>query len=178
MKTVSRISITPHTLTLNGIELKNNHEGLTALYREFADGYPKFFKMDGLCKLGFLAAEILLKGIEASEKENLAVILFSHAGCLANDRSYQETIKDKGQYFPSPAVFVYTLANIVTGEIAIRHKIYGETSCYILKDKDEDTIAQVIESTWATSTPSAILAGWIDYENENEYNAELKLITK
>lgn len=178
MKTISEVILTPFTLTLNGIELKSNHEGLGALYREYIADYPKFFKMDGLCKLGFIASELLLKGMSTADKENMAVILFGRAGCLANDRSYQETIANKDHYFPSPAVFVYTLANIVTGEIAIRHKIYGETSCYILKADDEETMNRLITATWTTSNPSAILTGWIDYENDSEYQAKLKLITK
>ena len=41
---------------------------------------------------------------------------------------FQETIQHADSYYPSPALFVYTLPNIVTGEIAIRNKYYGETS--------------------------------------------------
>jgi 3-oxoacyl-[acyl-carrier-protein] synthase-1 len=96
---------------------------------------------------------------------------------LVTDRNYQHTISD-GNYFPSPALFVYTLANIVTGEIAIRHKIYGETSFYILSDYDEATINEIVENAFLTSSPSFILAGWVDYNNDTDYLANLKLVTK
>ena len=120
MKTIAEISITPNRTILNGDTISTAN--IAGLYREFVGDYPKFFKMDSLCKLGFIGSELLLKGINAEEKENAAIILFNRNGSLITDRNYQKTITDDN-YFPSPALFVYTLANIVTGEIAIRNKI-------------------------------------------------------
>ena len=34
---------------------------LTLLYRQLVGNYPKFFKMDTMCKLGFLLSEMLVK---------------------------------------------------------------------------------------------------------------------
>ena len=45
---------------------------LVELYRRFADDYPKFFKMDTLCRLGFIAAEILLKEPTANGQQQKA----------------------------------------------------------------------------------------------------------
>lgn len=37
--------------------------------------YPKFFKMDNLSKLAFLAAEVLLRPFSQSEKNSVALVL-------------------------------------------------------------------------------------------------------
>lgn len=174
MKTLSTLTITPAGATLNGTLLCE--DGLTGLYRRFVGDYPKFFKMDHLCKLGFLGAELLLKDIPAERKEHAAVILFNRSGSLDADRHYQTTLAPDN-YFPSPALFVYTLANIVTGEIAIRHRIYGETSFYIQDSRDEAEMDSILASTLLTSAPSFILTGWVEYTDENDYIADMKIIT-
>ena len=92
---------------------------LSGLYRDMGLSYPKFFKMDPLSKLGFLLAEKLLDG-EAGRfepRDDRAVLAFSHAGSLADDSLFAATLDD----FPSPALFVYTLPNTLTAEIAIRN---------------------------------------------------------
>lgn len=166
---------------------------LSLLYKELGGNYPKFHKMDGLCKLGFIGAEALLgnggafremsesKGHEIDEaqfKENGAVILFNRSGSLTTDRNYEKTIVADDNYFPSPALFVYTLANIVTGEIAIRHKIYGESSFYILDSEDEDLMTRIVGDVYLTSSPSYVLTGWVEYDDANNYYAKMKLIDR
>lgn len=151
MRVLSKIRITPSAAILDDRMISAS--SIVGLYREFIGDYPKFFKMDNLCKLGFVAAELLLRNADAASKENAAIILFNRNGSLVTDRNYQKTITD-GNYFPSPALFVYTLANIVTGEIAIRHKIYGETSFYILPEKDNDFMEAMVSDAYLTSSPS------------------------
>lgn len=174
MKLTSRVKITPTETTLNGDVISD--KGISGLYRDYAGDYPKFFKMDSLCKLGFVAAELLLKRYSPEEKENCVVILFNKNGSLITDRNYENTICDGEDYFPSPALFVYTLANIVTGEIAIRHKIYGETSFYIMDKPDETRMESMVKDTLLTSNPTMILYGWVDYNNEKDYLADLRLL--
>lgn len=173
----SRLTITPHELILNGEKIVLEDYSLNYQYRKLIGNYPKFFKMDSICKLGFIASEILLKDIPPSKKENSAIILFNKNGSLITDRNYQQTINSIDNYFPSPALFVYTLANIVTGEIAIRHKMFGESSFYILDEINEMEMDSIVESTFLTSSPSFILTGWIDYENKNDYLANIKIVT-
>lgn len=174
MELISRVSINPDKTELNGVVISN--KDITGLYREFVGDYPKFFKMDSLCKLGFVAAELLLRALSAEEKENCAIILFNESGSLITDRNYENTIIDASNYYPSPALFVYTLANIVTGEIAIRHKIYGETSFYVTDKYDESYMETIVRNSLRTSNPTSILFGWVDYKDENGYLADLKLI--
>ena len=175
MKILSQIKMVPGMTILDVNTISTLP--LNELYRQFVGDYPKFFKMDSLCKLGFLASELLLGSLSAEQKENASIILFNKNGSLISDRNYQQTISDSN-YFPSPALFVYTLANIITGEIAIRHKIYGETSFYILPNKDEEVMERMVKNIFLTSHPTFVLTGWVDYENENEYLAEIKIITK
>jgi hypothetical protein len=109
----------------------------TEIYRHFNLNYPKFFKMDNLCKLGFLAAELLLrdKNLQNSyAPDATGIILYNASSSVDADRNHQKSISDRTAYYPSPSVFVYTLANIVIGEICIRHKLYGESTFFIEKE--------------------------------------------
>jgi 3-oxoacyl-[acyl-carrier-protein] synthase-1 len=174
MRTKAEVIIRPDETILNGSKI--SAANIMGLYREFVGDYPKFFKMDPLCKLGFLGAELLLKDVSAEQREDGAIILFNRSGSLVADRNYQKTLSAEN-YFPSPALFVYTLANIVTGEIAIRHKIYGESSFYILSEPDQAVMDEVVNSAYLTSHPTFILTGWIEYNDESDYVANLKLVT-
>ena len=164
-----------------------HHSLLTSLYRQMIGNYPKFYKMDGLSRLGFVASEILLnaeKGdtdVERREEEGerlleeRAIIFFNHSSSIASDRNYKESINEKDNYFPSPSIFVYTLPNIVTGEIAIRNHFHGETSFFILPDKDERMMEEILQASCRDAQSKSFLTGWIDYEDERHFEADLKI---
>lgn len=164
-----------------------HHSLLTSLYKQMIGNYPKFYKMDGLSRLGFVASEILLnaeKGdtdVERREEEGerlleeRAIIFFNHSSSIASDRNYKESINDKNNYFPSPSIFVYTLPNIVTGEIAIRNHFHGETSFFILPDKDERLMEEILQASCRDAQSKSFLTGWIDYEDERHFEADLKI---
>ena len=105
-------------------------------------------------------------------------ILFNHSSSIQADKNYQTSIADPDNYFPSPSAFVYTLPNIVTGEIAIRHHIQGETSFYILQEKDEQMMNMIIEASFADTGTRRILCGWIDAEDDDHFEAELTIREK
>ena len=138
---------------------------ITEFYRSLQIDYPKFFKMDNLSKLGFLASEMLLKDEENrfSPTENIAIIGFNRSSSLDVDTQYQATIQSNKNYFPSPSLFVYTLPNIVTGEIAIRNNILGETSFYICKDFDAKQIVRTVKCAFYDKTTTAVLVAWIEH---------------
>lgn len=154
---------------------KEHHSLLTALYKQMIGDYPKFYKMDGLSRLGFVASEILLNAEKEETEEEKAIIFFNHSSSIASDRNYKESIKDKDNYFPSPSIFVYTLPNIVTGEIAIRNHFHGETSFFILPDKDEKMMEEILLASCRDAQSKSFLTGWIDYEDERHFEAELKI---
>lgn len=157
---------------------------LTALYKQIIGNYPKYYKMDGLCRLGFVASELLLKAErdEGSFTEDTnktrAIVFFNRSSSIASDKKYLASIVEKDNYFPSPSVFVYTLPNIVTGEIAIRNGYHGETSFYILPHKNELLMQDIIETTFMDEQTTSVLTGWLDYEDSEHFEADLYIAYK
>ena len=99
--------------------------------------YPKFFKMDNLSKLAFLAAEVLLRPFLQSEKNSVALVFANRSASLDTDLKHQATIANPHEYYPSPAVFVYTLPNICLGEISIRHQLKTENSFFVFDSYEQ-----------------------------------------
>ena len=179
-----KVYINSETVMVNGKSLAHKEKGaalLTELYRNLIGDYPKFFKMDTLCKLGFVASELLLQAEGAPRfepREDRAVIFFNRNASLQADTAYQVTIQDPENFFPSPAAFVYTLPNIVTGEIAIRNKYYGETSFIVLEDCNENILARELQNAFQDPMTTSILGGWLDCTDEDHFEAEIYLLYK
>ena len=182
-KTISEIDITPDYICLNGVLLSLKEKGLSMLneaYRSYVNDYPKYFKMDGLCKLGFLASELMIQQLEenrALPREDRAIILFNRSGSFDADKQFQSTISDTNNFYPSPSVFVYTLPNIIAGEIAIRNKYLGETSFYVLDKYMEKTVQKIIHATFMDEVTKSMLTGWVDYYDAHQFEAKMKLLT-
>lgn len=149
---------------------------LPELYRSLAGDYPKFFKMDTLSKLGFLLAETLCKDEPGrfTSREDRAIIVCSREGCLANDLHYAASMED----FPSPAFFVYTLPNIVTGEIAIRNKWGGETSAFVMEEFDRERLSELAREAFQDKCTRSLFLAWIDCPSDTEWVAKAWLIDK
>ena len=140
------------------------------LYKKGQISYPKFYKMDNLSKLGFLGAEILLSESDVLKKygtEEIGVVMANSSSSLDTDLDYQELIRDKSNYFPSPAVFVYTLPNILIGEICIRHKIKGENAFFISEDFDTEQLESYVTHLFDQGKITACICGWIELLKEN-----------
>lgn len=140
-------------------------EFLKSAYRHLHIQYPKFFKMDSLCKLAFISAEILLKDTNLTARyspEEIGMILLNASSSLETDEKHQESINDRGNYFPSPSVFVYTLANIMTGEIAIRYRIKGENAVIIAEKPDVKTIFHFVSELFSRKRVSCCITGWVE----------------
>lgn len=175
------IEIEPHRLVIDGSEEPlPQTEGslLTALYRERVGGYPRFHKMDGMSQLGWLAAELLIRaeGREPKGGER-GVIICTHLATEATDRQYQATITEK-EYYPSPSLFVYTLPNIVTGEIAIRHKYHGESACYVLGEENEQMIHLLMRTALTDSGMGSVIGGWADYADHHHFRLRMVIMEK
>jgi len=150
---------------------------MKSAYSHFKIEYPKFFKMDRLSKLAFLAAEVLLGHPNTSkENRNMAVVLSNSASSLDTDRKYQESISDAHNFYPSPAVFVYTLPNICIGEISIRHKLRSENSFFIFDAFSPGFLKDYSESLLQTDNTDEVLCGWADVD-EDSYEAFLYLVS-
>ena len=147
---------------------------LTVLYRAEVGDYPKFFKMDTACKLGFLLAERLADEPRFTPREDRAVLMFSTCGSLCNDRHYEESVRE----FPSPSLFVYTLPNIITGEIAIRNKYEGETSAYVQERFDPETFVAVVRQAFLDEVTGSVLCGWVDARSDDDFTAFAFLVER
>ncbi|ELR71306.1 3-oxoacyl-[acyl-carrier protein] reductase [Fulvivirga imtechensis AK7] len=148
-------------------------------YQLMEASYPKFFKMDNLCKLSFLTAELLLtENIGgALNGEKTAIILGNRSSSIISDQKHYESYVERENSFPSPAVFVYTLPNIMLGELCIRHQITGESSCFMMEDMDAAFLFHYVQDLLLNEGYEHCITGWVDF-SPTEYGAELYLIGK
>lgn len=80
----------------------------------------RFLRMDLVCRLGFMAAELLGSALEAlpeAGRDRVGVCLESLTGSLDTDIRFVRT--------PRPSIFAYTLPSTVIGEICIRFRLKG-----------------------------------------------------
>jgi hypothetical protein len=136
-----------------------------SLYKKEGLSYPKFYKMDNLSKLGFLTAEIVLshsRVLDHYQKEEFGMVLFNSSSSLDTDLTHQASIADRSNYFPSPSVFVYTLPNIMIGEICIRHGIKGENAFFVTEKFEPEQPLQILKSLFAMERIKACILGWVE----------------
>ena len=173
------IGIRPGALLRSGVKSPEYQSTgarlLSDIYHAEVNDWPKFFKMDGLSKLGFICSELLLREEgesrlgEGEYREDRAVLLFGRTSSLSADRNYQQTIDDPQNYFPSPAAFVYTLPNIVTGEISIRNHYRGETTFHVLEGPVPALMASLITDAFQDDVTESVLFGWLDCASADEF---------
>lgn len=180
----SYIHIKNNTVSLNGNVIFTNDEMdfklfIKDAYKATETKYPKFFKMDSLSKLAFLASDILLKNehLNTEIDNNIALVFSNRSSSLDTDRKHQESIQDTANYYPSPAVFVYTLPNICLGEISIKHTLYSENSFFIFDSFNAEHLKTYANSLIATNKADQVLCGWVDYEEES-YEAFIYLVSE
>lgn len=145
------------------------------LYEYLNPGYPKFYKMDNLSKLGFLAGEVLVKNrgvFSAIKGYDVAVVLSNSSSSLDTDSKYS-TISQK---LSSPAIFVYTLPNIISGEICIRHGFKGENIFFVTPQFDTDLVSAYCDGI-LEEKGKICMSGWIEILGD-EYDAFLYCVEK
>ena len=153
---------------------------IKSAYKHFQINYPKFYKMDQLSRLAFLASELILKNNPMTHNNaagDIAIIIANSASSLETDEEHQRTISDKNNNVASPAVFVYTLPNILIGEIAIRNSIKGENTFFIFDKFDADFMSGYINSLLNSNKIKCCIAGWVDFYDKN-YDAFLYTVEK
>ena len=150
---------------------------IKSVYKQEQINYPKFYKMDSLSKLGFLAAELVLKepALEGCRPETVGVVLSNSSASLDTDLAHYESIRNRSSYFPSPSVFVYTLPNIVTGEICIRNKFKGENAFLITETFNGQLIYDYVSELFVNERVEACLCGWTELMG-NSYNGLMALV--
>ena len=132
------------------------------IYKALNINYPKFFKMDNLCKVVFLAVEVLLKDVSLRDKykpEETGIVFSNANSSLDTDIRYFQSSLEA----PSPALFVYTLPNVAIGELCIRHGIKGETACFVFDIFDALFQAWYADTLLETCGIKACISGWADF---------------
>lgn len=142
-------------------------------FKSRGENNMKFYKMDDLCKLGYVAAAWLLDGIEFGEEE-CGMVLSGKYGCLDTDMKHQQIIDKEGDAASSPAVFVYTLPNVVAGEISIRHHIKGENTWFWSDDRTMSDLKHYASLMAGASDLRYCIIGHLDFLN-GEYFAKFEL---
>ncbi|MBE6209964.1 MAG: 3-oxoacyl-ACP synthase [Rikenellaceae bacterium] len=179
-KATGRVVLTNHEVVVNGRKEPFEATGsalLTEIYKQRVGDYPKFYKMDTLSRLALVATELLVQQQEESSEE-CSIVLFNSSSSIVADRKHIASIQDEANFYPSPSLFLYTLPNIALGEVAIKHRCIGETSLYILERRNEQTMRLAIESIMAQSNIARMITGWINCDDEDNFEADIQIITK
>lgn len=120
---------------------KDSENFLFDVFKSFDLNYPRFHKMDMMSKAGFIAAEILLQKARAIQDEFKKGLIFQNSSSsFDTDVKYQLSVCE----IASPALFVYTLPNIVMGEIAIRNHFKGENTFFV---SEQFNASQLVDYT-------------------------------
>lgn len=180
-RTTDRCKVENNRITVNDSSVFSESEFvsgetfLKSVFKNLQITYPKFYKTDNLSKLGFIAVQYLFRQRnipEIYDGKKIALVFSNSASSLDTDIRHRQTINDPEHYFPSPAVFVYTLPNIVSGEICIKEKIQGETIFFISEKYDPMFIDSYIRILFEQTDTDAIIAGYIDYLN-GKFSADI-----
>lgn len=158
-------------------ESQTLNEWMDEIYKSSSIAYPKFHKMDRLSKLGFITAEVLLKGTDLHSKfgeDKIGIVLSNKSSSLDTDLSYYKLL-ERG--IASPSVFVYTLPNILIGELCIRHKIKGESVFFVSDKYDVKQQTDYIRLMFDSGIVDACIGGWVELLNDS-YESFLYLVTK
>lgn len=150
---------------------RSSVEFLREAYNFLKISYPKFHKMDELSRLGILATEALLE--EEDLKKDTALVFSNSASSLETDKRHNATIGET----VSPAVFVYTLPNIVMGEICIKYGFQNENVFFISEKFDSQLIENYSVILLDNLVAKAVVCGWIEWKND-EYDVFLCLIKR
>lgn len=155
----------------NFTDSENVNDFLKSAYRNFEIDYPKFFKMDAISKLALITSEILLKELDLKSKyesDELAMVFANSVSSLNTDKEYYKTTFEVA----SPALFVYTLPNILVGEICIKNKIKGENAFFIFDTFADNFLLDYAKGLVNYGYSKACVIGWVDLDSE-KYTASM-----
>lgn len=159
--------INENSCSVNGeVVLQKNEESADSwfkqLYKDLAVEYPKFYKMDMLSQAGFIGSELIKRAnpglISNYSDDEIALLFANNTSSADTDIRFKESYQEKKS--PSPSLFVYTLPNIVLGEIAIRNKWFGENMFAVLPKFTPDFFVQYGQILLAMGS-KGVLAGWL-----------------
>lgn len=164
--------ISKKLVTVNGEIIFRKDEASTddfskQIYKNFKLDYSKFYKMDLLSKFAFLGIESLKKHctpITEYADDEIALLFSNSVSSADTDIKFQKSYMEQGS--PSPSLFVYTLPNILIGEIAIRNKWFGENLFTILPNFGSEYFTAQC-NIFLEKKAKAVLCGWVNILGEN-----------
>ncbi len=170
MKLLAHSYISSCGAFLNGIQVvstdKQDANYLRKIYSELQLDYPKFYKMDVLSKMALLADALLENELFISQENDLQLIFANASSSKRTDSDFIHSYAVEGA--PSPSLFVYTLPNIVTGELAIRRKRFGENVFFISLEFDPQLFLDQISFAFQRGNRQCLCA-WVEAdEMQNE----------
>jgi len=141
-------------------------EWIKQLYKSLQIDYPKFYKMDVLSKLAFIGTELIKKNSDFNfyTDDDVALVFANRHSSGDTDLKFNNSYQQ--ELMPSPALFVYTLPNILIGEIAIRNKWHGENLFTVAREFDA-TFFQNYCNILLSKNSQACVCGWIDAMEDN-----------
>jgi hypothetical protein len=158
-------------VVLEALPQQNTQDDLLVyVYKHFGINYPKFYKMDVLSKLAFLATELVINEtpeVYMVEGQSVGIVLSNKTSSIVSDKSHQNSIQNVDQYYPSPAVFVYTLPNIMIGEICIRHQFTGENSLFVANNSTQAPVLEYANYLMNEGLTKVCLCGWVDVTDKD-----------
>jgi hypothetical protein len=147
-------------------ENKSLNQLLDNFYTQLGIKYPKFYKMDTLSKTGFLTSEALLLNNTLKNRyapEDIGVIISNSNSCIDTDVKFHASYTKS---IASPALFVYTLPNIMIGEICIRNNFKGENIFFISDHFMIETQISYIRHLFENKSIKVCLGGWVDLHDD------------
>lgn len=149
-------------------------------YKQLDLEYRKFYKMDDLSKLGFIATAYLTRNIKdftEFQPEKKGIVMANRSASLDTDINYRRNLDEVGEQEASPAIFVYTLPNVMLGEICIYWKMKGENTFFIQREFDKSFLMQYAEIMMSEQDLKYCIVGWCDLLG-SDFEAEMYLVEK
>ena len=171
MKIKGSVKISPNGVFVNGekqaFDFNSEEAWSKTIYTQLDVAYPKFYKMDSLAKMAFLGLNLIEQAniIAPNESEEVALIFANSSSSHTTDMKFIESYTENGA--PSPSLFVYTLPNILTGEISIFKKWYGENIFFIQEKFDAEFFIEQI-NFYLRKGAKTCLCGWVNSMNDKE----------
>lgn len=183
-ESLGRIVIEGGKVIYNDQIIFQGNEGQTfndfskSFYKHLDMKYPKFYKMDALCKLALIGSEYLLtEEVKVKSNNDIALLIANRSSSLDSDIRHQNTIQNANDFYPSPAIFVYTLPNITIGEVSIRHQLQTESMFLIQDEYDREALLTQGQYLLESNREKMVLIGWVELVDET-YRLEMELIGK
>lgn len=185
-KIVSQCSVNASGVELDGERVFANEPTddfptfIRKAYTSLDLAYRKFYKMDDLSKLGFITTAWLTRSVDGFAglpPKSKGVIMANRSASLDTDIHYHRNLDAVGDRETSPAIFVYTLPNVMLGEICIYWRMKGENTFFIQREPDKDFLIQYAGMVMDEQDLNYCIVGWCDLLG-NDFLSEFYLMER